>query len=376
MREIQSFQQDCIELAVGRFRRGEIDRRTLLRGLVALGVAPAVFAAGSARAADAEEIVLANWGGLANDAYGRCYGQPFEKDHSGVEVVMDGSGPTGGRIRAMVDSGHVTWDLCDSSANSAYWLGGLGLLDKIDYSIVDKENLPPKGFATPYGAAPYSFSSVLAYDRTKFGDNPPQSWADFWDLEKFPGTRLLRKDAVGVLEAAVMASGAPMDKIYPLDVDLALEKIEEIKDHLIYWSSGAESAQIMRTGEAVMGQIWSTRASVLSRESDDQVTWTWNQGVIQPGMFVIPKGNPSGKLAHQLLASMTAKVEPQVELLGILGNGPTNPKAVAAVPADQRRYNPTDPDNMKVQLIFDGEWWGKGETYPDVNSQYNDVIAS
>ena len=35
---MQSFQQDCVELALRKFRRGEVDRRTLLAGLAALGV--------------------------------------------------------------------------------------------------------------------------------------------------------------------------------------------------------------------------------------------------------------------------------------------------------------------------------------------------
>ena len=34
---LQSFRQDCVELAFRRFRRGEVDRRTLLAGLAALG---------------------------------------------------------------------------------------------------------------------------------------------------------------------------------------------------------------------------------------------------------------------------------------------------------------------------------------------------
>ena len=73
------------------------------------------------------------------------------------------------------DSKKVTWDLCDSSASSSILLGGQGLLEPIDYTIVDKANLPPKGFAYPHGAGPYSFSSLLIYDAGKFGGDPPKS---------------------------------------------------------------------------------------------------------------------------------------------------------------------------------------------------------
>ncbi|HXQ65891.1 MAG TPA: ABC transporter substrate-binding protein [Alphaproteobacteria bacterium] len=374
MRGPQSFQQDCIELARERLERGEIDRRSFLKGLAALGVLPALAAGDAARAADAKEIVIANWGGLANEGFSRFYGQPFEKDHAGAKVTTDSGGPAGGKIRAMVESGHVTWDLCDSSASSAYWLGGLGLLEPIDYKVVDKANVPPVGFALPHGVAPYSFSTVLAYDKAKVGDVPPKTWADFWDLKKYPGRRLLRHDALSTLELAVMAAGVPLEKVYPIDIKLALDKIKEIKEHCLYWSSGAESEQIIRTGEAVMGGIWHTRASVLSRESNDRMSWTWNQGVLQAGIFVVPKGNPAGALAQELLASMTAKVEPQIGLLGLLGNGPSNPKASALVPPELRRFNPTDPDNAKGQVVNSGEWWGAN--YPDANAKYVDTISS
>ena len=171
-----------------------------------------------------------------------------------------------------------------------------------------------------------------------------------------------------------MAAGVPFDKVYPIDMKLALEKFKEIKEHCIYWSSGSESEQVIRTGEAVMGAIWHTRASVLSRESNDRMSWTWNQAVLQPGIFVVPKGNPAGAIAQTLLASMTAKPEPQIGLLGLLGNGPSNPKAAAMVPPELRRFNPTDPDNAKPQLVIDGEWWGAN--YPDANAKYVDTISA
>jgi hypothetical protein len=44
------------------------------------------------------------------------------------------------------------------------------------------------------------------------------------------------------------------------------------------------------------------------------------------------------------------------------------------VPANLRIFNPTDTDNAKVQLVLDGEWWGKN--YADVNQQYLDTIAA
>src|SRR3954464_15042489 len=350
---MQTFQQDCVELALRRFRRGEVSRRQLLSGLAALGV----IAGGEEAAAQAErQLVMVNWGGIANEGFGRYYGDPFAAETPGVKVLQDSTGPSTGRIRSMVESGRVTWDLCDSSASGANLLGKLGLAAKVDYSIVDRSNVIGPGFALDHGAAPYSFSSVLVYDSSKF-PTPPTSWADFWDLKRFPGTRLLRRDATCVLEAAMMSLGKPPGALYPIDMRAGIRRVTELRRNLVFWTNGSESEQLMRTGEAVMGQIWHTRASVLERETNGRLKFIWNQGILQPGIFVIPKGNPGGELAQRLLASMLAKPEPQVGLLGLLGNGPTNPKAAAMVPAELKRFNPTDPENEKRQVVIDGGWW-------------------
>jgi putative spermidine/putrescine transport system substrate-binding protein len=367
---MQSYQKDSLELAIRRLGGGEIGRRALRQGLAALGMG-LVAGGRTARAAD-RELVMVNWGGLANQGFGNFYGSPFVAENPGVKVVQDSSGPATGRIRSMVESGRVTWDLCDSSASGANLLGKLGLATKLDYTIIDRTNVIGPGFALDYGAAPYSFSSVLVYDSVKF-PVAPTGWADFWDLKKFPGTRLLRRDATCVTEAALMSLGRDPAKLYPLDVPAALKRVTELRRNLVMWTNGSESEQLMRTGEAVMGQIWHTRATVLEKESNGRFKFIWNQGVLQPGIFVIPKGNPGGELAQRLLASMLAKPEPQVGLLGLLGNGPTNPKAAAMVPAELRRFNPTDPANAPLQVVIDGGWWG--ENYQAVNQDYLDTVT-
>lgn len=374
MTEPESFHQDCLALLDATRACGAIDRRTMLKLAAALGAAATLPAGARGASAQARQIVFVNWGGIANEAFGRFYGKPFEEKNAGVKVVMDSSGPSAGKIRTMVESKHVTWDICDSSASSSILLGGQGLLEPIDYSIVDRANLPPKGFAYPHGAAPYSFSSLLIYDAGKFGANPPKSWADFLDFQKYPGKRMLRRDALATLDALLMGDGVPIDKLYPLDTKRALGVLRKIRKDAVYWNSGSESEQLMRTGEASMGLIWNTRAKVLYEETKGKLTWTWNQGVLQAGIFVIPKGNPAGVLAQRLLASMCANVEAQVGLLDFFGNGPTNPKAAAGVPGPLRRFNPTDPENLKQQLILDGEWWGKN--YTQANQEYLDTISS
>lgn len=368
---MQSFQADCVDLAFEKYRRGEVGRRTLLAGLAALGALP--LAAGRAAAQAGRQLVMVNWGGIANEGFGRFYGEPFMAENAGVRVVQDSTGPSAGRIRSMVESGRVTWDLCDSSASSSQLLGRQNLVSRIDYNTVKRDDVIGPGFALEYGAAPYSFSSVLCYDSSKFPNGEPRNWADFFDTRRFPGTRLLRRDALATLDAVQMALGKDPANLYPLDVRACLAKMREIRRNAVFWNSGSESEQFLRTGEAVMGHIWHTRANVLQRETNGRIKFIWNQGLLQAGIFVIPRGNQGGELAQRLLASMLAKPEPQVGLLQFLGNGPTNPRAAAQVPQDVRAVNPTDPENARQQVVLNGVWWG--ENYQQVNADYLDVVT-
>lgn len=365
----QTFQQDCLALAQELHGRGRLSRRQFGRALAALG---AVGALPGPAGAAGSEVVMVNWGGLANRGFGENYGKPFEAAHPGVSVIQDSSGPSAGRIRSMVTSGKVTWDLCDSSTSSAILLGRDGLAEKIDYTVVNKADAADASFTLEYGAAPYSFSSVLVYDSEAF-KQPPTGWRDFWDLTRFPGTRLLRKDPLTSLDAAMCSLGADPKTMYPLAEKEALKRIGDIRKNCVYWTSGSESEQFMRTGEAVMGCIWHTRATVLERESKGRLKFIWDQGMLQAGIMVIPKHNPSGALAQQLLASAMANAAPQVELMKLLGNGPTNPRASAMVPEELRRWNPTEPANAAKQFVMSGAWWG--DNYTRLTGEFLDVIT-
>ncbi len=366
---MQTFHQDCVELAGRLVREGKVERRTLLGAMAALGMATA---GGRDAAAQGRELVMVNWGGIANQGFGNFYGAPFQSANAGWTVRQDSSGPSAGRIKGMVDSGRVTWDLCDSSASSSRVLAGQNAVQRINYDLVKKSDAISEAFTLEYGAAPYSFSSVLAYDSSKF-PTAPTGWRDFWDLGRFPGTRLLRRDALAVLDAAQIALGKDPANLYPLDLRASLGKVREIRRQSVYWTSGSESEQFMRTGEAVMGQIWHTRAKVLEQETNGRIKFIWNQGMLQAGIFVIPRNNPGGEGAQRLLASMLGNPEPQVELLKFLGNGPTNPRAAALVPEEFRRFNPTDPANAALQVTLNGNWWG--DNYTQANADVIDIIT-
>lgn len=364
------FQQDCAEIAKERLMRGEIDRRTFVKALAFLGAVPAFASLGGGPADAAEELVVVNWGGPAVDAYYQAFGVPFE-NATGVKVVIDGTGPLGSKIRAMVESKNVTWDVVDTGAGTTLVLGAAGVIEEIDYSIVDKSKVLPE-FAFEKGVANYMFSFILAYNQKRL-KKVPQSWADFWNLADFPGARTLRKQPNGMMEACMQAAGRSMNEVYPIDIDLAVAKYKEIADEVIIWGSGSQSQQLFREGEVVMGNIWHTRANLLRRDMKGDVTWTWNQGCVAPGMWNVPIGNPAGKDTAMKFIASAQDPQQQIKLFEVMGNGPANPEASALIPDDQRPYDPGQPENLALQVPFNGLWYeedyGNGKTNDQVSRE-------
>ena len=367
-----AFQKDCLAVLASRVERGEISRRrfTQLAALV-LGGAPLALRSGGARA-DSGQLVFVNWGGDATKAYDAAYGKSFEKA-TGIAVKQDGTGPTEGAITAQFKSGKPTWDIVDADPFSAISLGKQGMMEPIDYAVVDKSKMRP-GFAWDYAASTYFFSYVIAYDAQKFGKNPPKSMADFFDTKKFPGKRTMYKWGTGMWEAALMADGVAPEKLYPLDLKRAHDKIAAFKDNVVsYWGGGAESQQVMLSGDASMGLIWSTRAAVLDKDSGGQVKFIWDQGLISPGAMAVIKNNPGGKKAAMEFIASTTDPQKQLVMFQMLGQGPANPATDALIPADQKIYNAVDPDNMKVQLPLDMPWYA--DNYGAALDAYTKVIS-
>jgi len=333
-------------------RKFKLSRRDLLLALGATSVSGLNVRPSRA---ESKRVVVCNWGGESITSMGAAWGKPFT-DKSGIPVEFDGSGPTFGKIRTMVESGNVVWDVCDANLAVALDLGRKGLLEKIDWTKVDKSKVRP-GFYNDYGVSHFVYSFVLAYDKSKFGNNPPKTWADFWNVKDFPGGRALSSRTLGSLEAALMADGVPATKeaLYPIDEKRALAKIAEIAKDAVFWKTGAESQQLLRQGEVSMGLLWHTRAASLRKEPNSKIDYTFNQGLMIPAGWVVPKGNPAGSTVFDFIA-FTQTPETQVTLLKLDGSGPANPAAAALVPEDLRRDDPASPQNIALQAVADPTW--------------------
>ncbi len=352
---------------------GGMSRRRFTQ-LAALFLSVSPIALGATRGWAAEgELVFVNWGGDAGPAYDKAYGAPF-KEEAGITVKEDGSGPTEGAVAAQFSSGKPAWDIVDIDPFSAEALGKKGMMEPIDYAIVDKTKMR-EGFGWEYSASTYFFSYIIAYDASKFGDKVPTGMADFFDVEKFPGKRSLYKWGAGMWEAALLADGVEPAKLYPLDLERAHKKIAAFKDNVVsYWGGGAESQSVLLNGEASMALIWSTRAGLIEKDSGGSIKFIWDQGLISPGAMGVIKGNPGGKDNAMKFIASAQDPKKQIIMFEMLGQGPANPAADALLSPEQARLSPVDPANMSKQIALDMAWYETN--YGPALDEYTKIISA
>ena len=136
----------------------------------------------------------------------------------------------------------------------------------------------------------------------------PPSQADFWDQEAFPGPRTTTAGTGGVtpfLEAGFMATGTPLDAIYPMDIDQAYANFDAIKPHVVkFWEAGAQPAQMLTDNEAVMAHSWNGRTHAIIQEGAP-VAVVWNEAQLATDVWAIPKGAANAENAQKFAAFIT-----------------------------------------------------------------------
>jgi putative spermidine/putrescine transport system substrate-binding protein len=300
----------------------------------------------------AADMVFASWGGTTQDAQKAAWAAKFTAA-SGINVLQDG--PTDyGKIKAMVEAKSVTWDAVDVEGDYAVQAGSNGLLEKLDFSVIDKSKLDPR-FVTDYSVGSFYYSFVIGCNGAAV-PACPKTWAELFDTAKFPGKRAFYKwSAPGVIEAALLADGVAPDKLYPLDLDRAFKKLDTIKGSIIWWTGGAQSQQLLASAEAPYGSFWNGRLTALE-QTGVKVTVSWNQNITAADSLVIPKGAKNKEAAMKFIA-LASSQEAQKDFSVATGYAPTNLGSAALMDEAIRK---TLPDAQAAsQINADMNYWAQ-----------------
>lgn len=303
------------------------------------------------------QIVVNASGGSMQTAMRQAFSDPFEKQY-GIKIV-ETSPVDFGKLRAMVESGNVEWDVTELGGQDATRAAEMNLLEPIDPKIVDRGKYP-KEMQAKFTFASSVYSTVLAYRTDVFGkDKPhPKGWAEFWDVKKFPGPRSMRNHPVDNLEFALLADGVPIDKLYPIDMDRAFKKLEEIQPHVtVWWTTGAQPAQLLLDKEVVLATGWNGRFYDLIKK-EAPIAIDWSGGSMKNGTFAIPRGAKNAYWGQKYLAMM-ADAQQQSVYANLMGYPGLNLDSVKLVDAKVQPYLPTYPENIDKQFWLSADWWAE-----------------
>ena len=301
------------------------------------------------------EVIFNSSGGTYGENVIKAFFTAFEKE-CGIKVTQVTDARTYAQMKQYVQSGNVPWDIGGTRADQEYPLGiKEGLFRELPANYWDgiKDQLTPGSYSA-YGAWSTPYSDVLVYS-TKAFPKGMKTWADFWNVKDYPGARTMQNSPANLV-MALIADGVAPDKIYPLDLDRAFKKMDELRPHIrSYWTSGDQPVQGVANGEFVAGTAWNGRVNA-ALKAGKPVAPSWNGALLRVSWNFILKGAPHPRAAEALLYYMQ-RTEGQVELAKLSGYTGGNKNVVKVVDVDLAEALATSPEHVKVASVVDAQWW-------------------
>lgn len=307
----------------------------------------------------AAELTVISFGGAGKSAQDKAYYGPFQRA-TGIKVIGAEYNGEMAKIKAMVDSRSVSWDVVEVEPAALARGCDEGLFEKLDYSKIGNTADFLDGAVQPCGIGMNVWSIVLAYNADKL-KTAPASWKDFWDVKTFPGKRGLRKGAQDNLEFALMADGVAPKDVYkvlatPAGVNRAFRKLDQLKPNVQWWEAGSQPPQFLVSGDVVMSSAYNGRISEARKEGKN-LKVVWNGSVYNYDYWAIPKGSPR---KHDALKFIRFAMQPvnQKAYADTIDYGVTHRKALQMLDTKtSSRDLPTSPRNLAVALSEDTAFW-------------------
>lgn len=302
------------------------------------------------------ELRVVGFGGSAQDAQRRAYYQPFEQ-LSGIKV-RDIPGSDINKVKAMVDTGNVEWDVVQLAQSTVYSLLKRGdYFEKIDYDLIETATIDPF-YRSEYACDMLVWAQVMAYRTDAFKGAVPTGWKDFWDTRKFPGERTMLGAGGNSpeLEFALVAAGADPAKVYPLDIDKAFASYDKIKSTVVkWWETGAVPTQMLSDREVTLATVWNGRMAALGAAGVPAAI-SWPEGLLKRDCWAVPKGSKNRANAMKFIGFGTSAVA-QARLSTLIPYGSVNTASVEHIPAAQLALLPSSPDIKSKLIPYDYNWW-------------------
>ncbi len=334
-------------------------------------LAAALAAALPVTIAQAESITVVNNGGSAGAAFRDVYYKPWTAK-TGNTVVDDSFNQELAKIRSQVETKNLIWDVVSVTAINEATGCEEGLLEKIDWS----KYLDPKDFEAVGGfgkcGVPNNFvSGGLVYDGNVIpADKAPKSWADFWNVQKWPGKRGLLYRAEQTFEIALIADGVPPKDAMkvlaaPGGPERALKKLAELKPYIKWWKSGDESMQNILNGDVVMTFAWNGRVAAANKANKRNLKIEFAAGHVSGSQMIAVMKGTKKKAAAIDFIKFASQPEPQAAFARALMYAPANARAYALMTPEEKATLPSGhmgAASLQAGKLYFDFWLNNGDS--------------
>jgi putative spermidine/putrescine transport system substrate-binding protein len=319
--------------------------------------AASVFACYSANASPSDLTIVTRDSSLQR-ALESSYVQPFTAV-TGTTVeqpVWDGGIDT---LRTQAKATDNKWDLVLVDPDELATGCSENLFEKLDWSAIGGKDHYQGQAASDCGLGAIIDTTVLAWDKDKLPVAP--AWSDFWDVAKYPGKRGLHKGVRGNLEFALMGDGVAPGDVYKVlstsdGVERAFRKLDQLKPYIVWWSTEADAAHILASGDVLMTSAPSGQIATMAAKEHKNFGLQFASSLYEMNSWAIMKGSPSARMAQQFLY-FTGLPAIELKLLQHSGNGGLAKGLNDGLPPELAAISPSAPANLAAGLRIDAGFW-------------------
>jgi putative spermidine/putrescine transport system substrate-binding protein len=345
--------------------------RAILWKFVLGAAAVAVCFAGIAPAHAHEDLTFTSWGGPYMRSQMLAFVRPFERE-TGNEVEVEFYNGGLEEVRLQVRSANVKWDVVDLLEEDLLRACEAGLLEKIDPTRLapGPDGTPPEqdfidNALQPCGVGTMAWATAVAYDPGAFPGEKPQTLADFFDVQRFPGPRGLQRDPRIIMEWALLADGVPASEVYQTlamedGVERALAVMDRIKPHLVWWRQGREPIDMLDDGRVVMTSIWGGEMTDAILRDGHEIVPIWDGLVLKLDHLAVVKGSPNRETAFEFIRFATTPRQ-LAEQARHIHHGPARQSSMTLIDDRIKTYLPTTPEHMKTAIENNARFWADNQ---------------
>jgi len=308
-------------------------------------------------AAAADQLTVISFGRADRAALAAAYIDPFAKAR-GIAVQSLSYDGQITELTQMVSAGATVWDVMQVESRTLQQGCRQGLFEKLDPARAPPAADLIPGALSECGVGIFTWAQALVYsDQLR---EAPRSWADFWDIRKFPGKRGLRRSAKYTLEIALMADGVEPKNVYATlsteaGVARAFRKLEQIRNDTVWWEAAPQPSELIAAGIVNMSSGYTLWFDP-EQERNRHTRILWRQSLYDIDSWAIPTGSPKRDEAYRFIA-FASSTERQKALSEQVSYGPTNRNAVELLPARLAGNLPSSTPNLAGALRIDTAFW-------------------